>query len=222
MDKIYDKQIIGPQCNSKKCNKEIFKMSNDILSKTVKGSPPTPQKTTKEISCKFGLTNKEKEGKKYVNSINNEVEQKTVTILDDSVHVNSREICKKLNSKCQVFVKHFSGIGTRCTKEYIKPSLRQKPQDFKFYVGPNELYTKRSPQITAKSTVNLTSTLKINLHGISKLNIIFQAGNTKLNDRATWVNCHLVELCKKRNLYIMDHMKTTQPRHLNKSQLHVN
>ena len=197
-------------------------MPNDILSKTVKDSPPTPQKITKEISCKFGLTNKEKEGKKYVNSINNVVEKNLVTILGDSMHVNNREICKKLNSKCQVFVKHFSGIGTRCTKEYMKPSLRQKPQDFNFYVGTNELYAKRSPQITAKSTVYLTSTIKINLYDISMLNIIFQVGKTKLNDGATGVNCHLVELCKKRNLYIMDHMKTIQSRHLNKSRLHVN
>ena len=59
MDKICDKQIIGPQCSSKECNKEIFKMPNEIFSKTVEDYPLTPQNVMKEISCKFELTNKE-------------------------------------------------------------------------------------------------------------------------------------------------------------------
>ena len=59
MDKIYEKQRIGDQCSSKERKREIIKMTNDISSKIVKDSPPTPERTLKEISRKFGPSNKE-------------------------------------------------------------------------------------------------------------------------------------------------------------------
>ena len=76
-------------------------------------------------------------------------------------------------------------------------------------LGQMNYIPKRSPQIIAKSTANLKSTLKIDLHDISMLNIILRPDNTVLNDRATWVNRHLEDLCKKINLYIMDHNNPT-------------
>ena len=86
-------------------------------------------------------------------------------------HVNGLEISKKLNSKCRVFVKHFSGAGTRCMEDYIKPLLGQNSQHFILHAGTNEPCTERSPEIVAKSILNLASTLKSDSHDVSVSNI---------------------------------------------------
>ena len=77
---------------------------------------------------------------------------------------------------------------------------KTNPQHFILCVGKNKLYTKRYPQIIAKSVANLASAVKSNSHDVSVSNIRARTDNTKLNDRATELNCHLAELCKERNI----------------------
>ena len=64
MDKIYEKQGIGSQYTSKERKKEIIKIANNIFSKIVKDSPPTPERTTNEISCKSRPSNKKRKVKR--------------------------------------------------------------------------------------------------------------------------------------------------------------
>ena len=45
-------------------------------------------------------------------------------------------------------------------KEYLKPPLTEDPNHFLLHVGTNNLITKRSPELTAKTIVNLATTLK--------------------------------------------------------------
>ena len=47
--------------------------------------PSTLEETTKEISCKSGSAKKIQKGKEDVNSVTNEIEQKSVTIHGDSI-----------------------------------------------------------------------------------------------------------------------------------------
>ena len=51
-------------------------------------------------------------------------------------------------------------------KDYIKPSLIGNPDHFILHVGTNDLNTDRSPELIAKSIVDLATTLKGNSRDI--------------------------------------------------------
>ena len=59
-------------------------------------------------------------------------------------------------------MKQFSGAKTNCIKDYTKPSIRENPDHFILHVGTNDLNTKRSPRLKAKSIADLATTLKGN------------------------------------------------------------
>ena len=48
------------------------------------------------------------------------------------------KISKKLKN-ANVYVTHFAGGKVRCTKDHIKPSLREKPDYIVLHVGTNDL-----------------------------------------------------------------------------------
>ena len=73
-------------------------------------------------------------------------------------HVNVYEITGKLN-KCKKFVKSFSGAKVRCLKDHMKPSLRENPDHFVLHIGTNDLNSDRSPELIAKSIIDVGSSL---------------------------------------------------------------
>ena len=75
-------------------------------------------------------------------------------------HVNGWEISRKLQGNCKVYVKHFSGAKTKCMKDYIKPSQRENSDHYILHVGTNDLCLDRSPELIAKSIIDLALTLK--------------------------------------------------------------
>ena len=119
-------------------------------------------------------------------------------------------------------MKQFSGAKTKCMKDYMKPSLRENPDHFILNVGTNDLNTERSPELIAKSIVDLATTLKGNSRDLSVSNIIVRGDNSNLNEKECEVNAHLTEMCKKRTLNLINHSKKTKPNHLNRGKLHLN
>ena len=81
-------------------------------------------------------------------------------------------------------------------KDYLKPSLRQNPDHFILRAGKNDLNTERSPKLTAKSFVDLATTLTVNSRDVSVSNIIARIDNSSLNEKGCEVNAHLTEMCK--------------------------
>ena len=59
-------------------------------------------------------------------------------------------------------MKQFSGAKTKYMKDFKKPSLRENPTSIILHAGTNYLNTKRSPELIAKSTADLATTLKGN------------------------------------------------------------
>ena len=88
-------------------------------------------------------------------------------------HINGWEISKRLQSDCKVYVKQFSGARTKCMKDYMKHSLRENSDHFIIHVGTNDLNTERSPELIAKSIVDLATTLKGNPRDVSVLTLYF-------------------------------------------------
>ena len=134
-------------------------------------------------------------------------------------NIRGWEISKKLQN-ANVYVKHFSGAKVRCMKVYLKPSLRENPDHFVLHVGTNDLDSDRSPDLIAKSIVDVASSLKTNKHDVTISNIITR--NDRFMAKANEVNKCLTELSFERNFLLIDHSKTLKPQHLNGNKLHLN
>ena len=86
-------------------------------------------------------------------------------------------------------------------KGNIKPSLRENPAHFILHVDTNDLCLGRSPELIAKSTIDLALTLKNESHDISVSNIIVR-NNDSLNKIGGDVNAALLELYKEKNIFL--------------------
>ena len=63
----------------------------------------------------------------------------------------------------------------------------------------NDLNTEISPELIAKSIVDLVTTFKVNSRDVSVSNIKARGDNDNLNEKGCEVNAHLTEMCKERN-----------------------
>ena len=160
--------------------------------------------------------NPKSENKQVIKN-NNIKTQKSVIILGDSMikHINGWEISKRLQSDCKVYVKQCSGARKKCMKGYMKPPLRENPDYFILHVCTNEFNTERSPELIAKSIVDLATTLKGNSRGVSVSNIVVRTNNSNLYEKECVVNAHLTEMCKERKLNLINHSKKIKLNHLN-------
>ena len=82
--------------------------------------------------------------------------------------------------------------------------------------------TEISPELIAKSIVDLATTFKVNSRDVSVSNIKARGDNDNLNEKGCEVNAHLTEMCKKRKLNLLNHFKEIKPNHLNRGELHLN
>ena len=150
-------------------------------------------------------------------------DKRSVVVLGDSMTklLNGWEMAKKLEANCKVFVKTFSEATVSCMEDYMKPSLRNPPDHFILHVGTNDLGSDKSPTQIGESIVNLACQLKNEKHDVSVSTIIIRADDKKLNDKGIQVNLHLKELCKEKNIFLIDHAKKIKVQPLNKGRLHL-
>ena len=108
-------------------------------------------------------------------------------------HVQGYEISKSLEN-CKSYVKSFSDTKTRDMQDYVKPNLRENPDQIIVYVVAKDLAS-------------------------AHLNVL-----RKLQSRSlAWVIIVLKELCKEKKLYYINHeKKIITVKHLNGSKLHLN
>ena len=130
------------------------------------------------------------ENKQVIRKNNYTKTQKLVIILGDSTvkHIDGWEISERLQSDCKVYMKQLSEAKTKCTKNYMKPSFWENPDHFILHVGTNDLITDRSPELIAKSLVDLATTLKDNSRDVSASNNIVSGDNSNLNEEGCEVN----------------------------------
>ena len=105
-------------------------------------------------------------------------------------------------------------------KDYLNPSLREYPDHFVLHVGTNNVDSARSPDLIAKSIIDVVSSLKSHKHDVNISNIITR--NDRLMAKANEVNKCLNGLCFERNFLLINHSKTVKPQHLNGSKLYLN
>ena len=113
-------------------------------------------------------------------------------------------------------------MKTKCTKDYINHSQRENSDHYILHVGTNDLCLDRSPELIAKYIIDLALTLKSESHDVSVSNIIERNDSDTLNKKGCEVNAILMELCKEKNIYLIDNSKKIKPQHLNNGKLHLN
>ena len=57
---------------------------------------------------------------------------------------------------------------------------------------------------------------------VSISNIILRTDNKKFNQKVQEVNTHLKDICKDKNIYLIDNTNKIKAQHLNKGKLHLN
>ena len=129
---------------------------------------------------------------------------------------------KKVKSDCKIFFKHFSGATTNYMEDYMKPSLRKGPNHIILHVGTNDLILDRTSQDIATSIVNLASSTKGENCCLSVSNIILRTDNRKFSQKGQEVNTHLKDMCKEKNIYLIDNTNKIKVQHLNKGKLNLN
>ena len=92
-------------------------------------------------------------------------------------------------------------------KDYIKSSQRENSDHYILHVGTNDLYLDRSPELIAKSKIDLALTLKSESHNVNVSNIIALNDSDTLNKKGCEANAVLIELCKENNIYLIDNSK---------------
>ena len=129
---------------------------------------------------------------------------------------------EKLKPECKVFVRNFPGATTQCMADYMKSSIRAKPNHFILHLGTNDLSSNRPPDEIAKAIFDLASELKSEKSGVSISSVIMRADKPELNKKGNEVNHYFKEMCNRKNFYFIDHRKKIKVSHLNSSRVHLN
>ena len=72
-----------------------------------------------------------------------------------------------MQSKCKVYVKHFSGIKIAWMIDNSKPSFWDDPNHFFLHVGTIDLKSEKTQVCTIHSITDLAVSLKIKKHEVS-------------------------------------------------------
>ena len=144
---------------------------------------------------------KDKEGKNKPKGNNSLREKSKIYILGDSMikKLNGYFLTKKVRHKYHIKVQSFSGAKISCMVDHAKPTLRDdKPDNMILHAGTNDIRTEKTASQTAKSIMDLTTSLKKNGDSVVVSGIVPRFDN--LNNKATEVNNPLVLMCAEENI----------------------
>ena len=74
----------------------------------------------------------------------------------------------------------------------------------------------------ANTTIDLATLLENDQHDISISNVIPRMDNTNLNKKGCLVDSILAEMCKEKNIHVIDHSWKVKSHHLNRGKLNLN
>ena len=146
---------------------------------------------------------------------------KSVIIIGDSMikHVNGWDLSKKLKPKCKVMVRSFPGATAQCVNDYVKPSIRAQTDHFILHVWTNDLISDSAPAEVARKVFDMAG--KSDTYDVTISELIIRMDNPDLEKKRIEVNTHLKEICKEKNIFLIDHGKRIKANHLNSSKIHL-
>ena len=148
--------------------------------------------------------------------------QPVTYILGDSIvkEVKGWELSNNLKRSHKVVVKSFSGAKIQCMRQYIKPSLSQKPDHVIIHIGTNDLASNMSADNISKSIIDLATSSANDHLNITVSGIVPRSDDLAI--KAKEVNGLLQRSCNERNIPFIDHGNIDPSHHLNRSKLHLN
>ena len=144
---------------------------------------------------------------------------RSTTIIGDSLirDIKQQRIRKDLPGN-KVFIKSFSGATTACLNDYVKPSLRYKPDLLIIHGGTNDLRSEKTSKQIAEKIVTLASDVKTEENDVIISGIVRR--NDELNTKGQEVNHFLKLLCSELNMGYLDN-SCIESKHLNASGSHL-
>ena len=126
-----------------------------------------------------------------------------------------------LNRKHIVKVRPPSSAKTSDMEYYITPTKRDFDSGIHIlHVGTNDLTLDDTPEEITEHIVNIATSLKTENDTVVISNIVPRVDSKKENAEA--LNKLLVDICKQKEIPLVDNGNISTKRHLNKSRLHVN
>ena len=143
-----------------------------------------------------------------------------MSLKTSSNHKNLRK--SRWHSATEICKYAFPGATIQCMADYMKPSIRAKPDHVILHVGTNDLNSNATPNEIAANIVGLATEMKTENCDVSISGIIIRTDTPVLNEKGLEVNVILKELCMVKNIFFIDHCKKIKAIHLNSSKLHLN
>ena len=125
-----------------------------------------------------------------------------------------------MKSKDKIFIKSFPGATMECMSDYVKPSLKYKPDLMIIHTKTNDLRSDKTPSDITEEIMNLVERIKTDENDIIVSGVVARTDN--LNDKGLQVNALLKLKCVKYNVQFIDHSNISSRYHLNASGLHLN
>ena len=90
-------------------------------------------------------------------------------------------------------------------QDYVKPSFKENPHRLIIHVETNDISTNKQPEPMGKSIVELALSVKTNSCDVTLSEIT--VGNDSHQRKVVETNRHLKELCKEKNIFLIQHDK---------------
>ena len=116
--------------------------------------------------------------------------------------------------------KTFLAVKFCCMKNYVKPSVREKLDHVTLLIGTTDVDSDKLPEIIVKSVVDVAHSFKRESIDLSISNLA--KCNDKISERSAEVHVSLKELCRKHNMYLINHTNAIKTPHLNRGKLQLN
>ena len=149
---------------------------------------------------------------------------RSTTILGDSLvkDIKSFKMKKALPSGDKLFIKTFPGATTSDMDDYVKPTLKYKPNMIILNTGTNDLRSNKTAEEISDEIINLGLKVKTKETEVCISGIVSRNDDERLNEKGSKVNNLLNVKCARHDLAFLDNSNILPRKHLNASGLHLN
>lgn len=150
--------------------------------------------------------------------------KRSITIIGDSVikDIKSYKMRKTLFTQDKIYIKSFPGATTEDMKDYIKPTLKYKPNMVILHMGTNSLRSNKTAEEIATDITNLAIEAKTDDNEVIISSIVPRTDDMKLNEKRQKVNDFLKIKSPVVNISYLENDNIKLNYHLNGSGVHLN
>jgi len=148
--------------------------------------------------------------------------KRSITIIGDSIlkDCKTHKMKHKLQPNERLYVKSFPGSTIEDMHDYVRPTLKRKPELMILHVGTNDLRGEKLAKDISSDIIKLAMEMKCDTNDVMISSLVSRGD--KWNAKAIEVNGILKQECEKLNITFIEHKNIDPNKHLNGSKLHLN